>query len=208
MVSSFFLVCIFETLLLSSISSENVSTGDEKYEKIFKELNDLRHTTTFLVQQNKLLQLKLAKVEENDSARCEKSRKRFASVDFLSVFFTVENNNDMSLGDNQVIAFDHVVSNEGSGYDTSNGIFTAPTNGVYVFHVQIRGNEDHTCLVDIVKKENRLISIWVTSNTSDSSMAVVRLNNGDKIWIRNRHFDSRSCVLDDLSSFSGFLLYQ
>ncbi|VDI32569.1 Hypothetical predicted protein [Mytilus galloprovincialis] len=154
--------------------------GDEKYEKIFKELNDLRHTTTFLVQQNKLLQQKLAKVEENDSARCEKSRKRFASVDFPSVFFTVENNNDMSLGDNQVIAFDHVVSNEGSGYDTSNGIFTAPTNGVYVFHVQIRGNEDHTCLVDIVKKGNRLISIWLTSNTSDSSMAVVRLNAGTK----------------------------
>lgn len=59
----------------------------------------------------------------------------------------------MSLGDNQVIAFDHIVSNEGSGYENSNGIFTAPpTNGVYVFHVQIRGNIHHSCLVDIVKK--------------------------------------------------------
>lgn len=36
--------------------------------------------STFLVQQNKLLQQKLAKVEENDSTRCEKNRKRLASV--------------------------------------------------------------------------------------------------------------------------------
>lgn len=58
----------------------------------------------------------------------------------------------MSLVDNQVIAFDHIVSNEGSGYENSNGILTAPTNGVYVLHVQIRGNIHHSCLVDIVKK--------------------------------------------------------
>lgn len=112
------------------------------------------------------------------------------------------------LGDDQTIVFNHIISNEGNGYDSANGIFTAKVSGVYVFYVQIRGVQNYACLVDIVNHGTTLTSTWVSDYGADSSMVVYRLNAGDQIWIRNTHNLNDRCKIDDYSSFSGFLLYQ
>lgn len=113
------------------------------------------------------------------------------------------------LGDDQTIVFNHIISNEGNGYDSANSIFTAKVSGVYFFYVQIRGVQNYACLVDIVNHGTTLTSTWVSDYGADSSMEVYRLNAGDQIWIRNTHDNLNDrCKIDDYSSFSGFLLYQ
>ncbi|XP_071172059.1 uncharacterized protein [Mytilus edulis] len=45
-------------------------------------------------------------------------------------FFTAENTQNMHVSPKQIVRFNHVVTNDGQGYDASNGIFTANSNGV------------------------------------------------------------------------------
>jgi hypothetical protein len=44
------------------------------------------------------------------------------------------------------------------------------------------------------------------NHVSDSIMAFVYLNIGDKVWLHSVKYDSGECSIDDLSSFAGFLL--
>ncbi|WAR01466.1 hypothetical protein MAR_008024 [Mya arenaria] len=89
----------------------------------------------------------------------------------------------------QTIIFDHVITNYGSAYSTSTGIFTAPTPGIYIFFLEI----------------------MVTSHYEiDSALWVLHLNRGSEVLIRS----STSYIEGHVgqihgychSSLSGFLL--
>ncbi|CAC5396708.1 unnamed protein product [Mytilus coruscus] len=122
-------------------------------------------------------------------------------------FFTAENSHNIYPLPNQIVRFDHVVTNVGQGYNPTNGIFTVDSNGVYVFHLQIRST-NKKCLVEIMKAGSRLVSTWsgLGDHLSDSTMVILHLENGDKVWIEDTSYRSYDCGIDDLSSFSGFLL--
>ena len=85
------------------------------------------------------------------------------------------------------VVFGTVDLNEGHGYDPSTGIFTAPAAGVYVFDWTImtqQGKYAHTSLV-----VNGNLKSWshchdyVKTYLSCSKMTVVKLKQGDKVWI-------------------------
>ncbi|XP_062595463.1 uncharacterized protein LOC134256817 [Saccostrea cucullata] len=86
-----------------------------------------------------------------------------------------------------VIIFDHVVTNIGSGYDNSSGIFKAPASGLYVFSWSIEtygrltegvlllnGNEQG------MSKSHQSSSYYDTT----TSFAVLNLTVNDKVWVR------------------------
>ncbi|XP_062584987.1 uncharacterized protein LOC134246625 [Saccostrea cucullata] len=86
-----------------------------------------------------------------------------------------------------VVIFDHVISNIGSGYDNSSGIFTVPTTGFYVFSWSI---ETFGQLTECVLLKNGLQIGTSKSDQASSyydtttSFAVVHLTINDKVWIK------------------------
>lgn len=107
------------------------------------------------------------------------------------------------------VVFDTVVLNQGLGYDPSNGVFTVPVGGIYVFDWTILGWSSlhaHTALNvnDTFKSWNNCHAGKSNNVRSCSKMAVLKLKQGDKVWIAV--FSGSADIHQQFSSFSGFKL--
>ena len=128
--------------------------------------------------------------------------------------FTCHNIHDIvNVQPNKPIIFDIVISNYGSGYNPSTGIFKADKSGWYSFFYNIRvisGN--HICWIDLVRNSARIATVYAHSgesayhHISDSSMTFIHLNVDDRVWLHSVKVDRTACSIDDLSSFAGFLV--
>nr|XP_022310755.1 collagen alpha-1(X) chain-like [Crassostrea virginica] len=111
-----------------------------------------------------------------------------------------------NLGSHGRVVFDTVDLNEGHGYDPSTGIFTAPAAGVYVFDWTImtqQGKYAHTSLVVNGKLQSwNHCHDYVKTYLSCSKMTVVKLKQGDKVWIGVWY--GPADIYKTHTSFSGF----
>ena len=55
------------------------------------------------------------------------------------------------IGNNQVIVFDRVLTNHGSAYRNTTGIFRAPVEGVYAFHFSAMSRAQHRIYFTLVQ---------------------------------------------------------
>nr|XP_034304553.1 collagen alpha-2(VIII) chain-like isoform X2 [Crassostrea gigas] len=107
------------------------------------------------------------------------------------------------------IMFETVDLNEGLGYNSSDGIFTAPSGGIYVFDWTIlawQGQTAYTSLVvnDQFKSWNHCHDIGSKTWPPCSKMTVVKLRKGDKVWIGV--YSGTAHIFANHTSFSGFKL--
>ena len=113
------------------------------------------------------------------------------------------------VGVQQMVHFDNVITNIGNAYNPHFGAFVAPVSGVYVFHTTITGYGHHVLHVSIVKNNGSVASFYIrgveSSFGNGSAMAVLHLNKGDDLAIRNNDADKGIHVY---SMFSGFLLHE
>ncbi|VDI51538.1 Ras-specific guanine nucleotide-releasing factor 1 [Mytilus galloprovincialis] len=129
------------------------------------------------------------------------------------VAFTYRTSGDQSsLGSDQTIKFDRRITDVSNSYSSSTGIFTAPVGGYYAFVLDTRTLPGRICWIDAVKNGFPIATNYMEAPSgqedSETSFAVVRLDTGDQVWVRNKVYHGHSCGLDDLANFSGFLLYQ
>ncbi|XP_060601249.1 cerebellin-3-like isoform X4 [Ruditapes philippinarum] len=112
----------------------------------------------------------------------------------------------------EIIIFTKIMINEGTGYDTSTGIFTAPIGGLYQFIV-------HTCtyatkfsyiglvLEDkVIAADSNYDKIY---NTCSTVGAIVRVRSGEKVWVKATASNSNYKLLEDAyrkNTFSGVLV--
>lgn len=110
------------------------------------------------------------------------------------------------------LVFPKVIINEGHGYNPSDGVFTAPVGGLFVFYSSLGsyGTEAYVC--DMVLNGNVKVRLYTNANSntpyqSASNMAVVRLQEGDRIWMKmatgNRIYSDSSSI----STFTGYLIH-
>ena len=111
---------------------------------------------------------------------------------------------------NQNIVFDQATTNIGKAYDTQNGIFIAPTEGLYVFFATVTGkhlgdNTDYYAHLDV---NGRTYAKLVTfPNEQSSQLIVVQLSSGDTVSVKNTLADDH-VLGSTFTTFSGFLLYE
>jgi hypothetical protein len=111
----------------------------------------------------------------------------FSIITVNPVAFYAGINGDPSVRDDQVIIFDYVRTNIGNGYDTSTGIFTTPTSGVYVFYVNFLTHQHKS--IDAMISRNyedvqRLYAGTLQNRYGPGcNMATLSLNGGDKIYV-------------------------
>ncbi|XP_053374249.1 complement C1q-like protein 2 [Mercenaria mercenaria] len=111
----------------------------------------------------------------------------------------------------QTIVFKTATLNEGSGYDKTTGIFTAPVAGTYLFSIQLcveKGHDvDYAIVVDGVNVKVGHFSD-ATWELCYSAETVAILRSGSRVWVK---CDYDTCYLHQRThysnTFSGVLIH-
>ncbi|OWF56006.1 Complement C1q subcomponent subunit B [Mizuhopecten yessoensis] len=134
--------------------------------------------------------------------------------DVASVAFSVALQNNINVHDHETMVFGHVILDEGSGYKSGDGIYTAPQSGVYVFTWSITagthsgGHDVYTNLVVNGTPVGGIDSDSDASNSGSSTGVVVTyVDYGDHIFIRTGSTGSIISSQSAKSTFSGWLLF-
>ena len=114
----------------------------------------------------------------------------------------------ISSKNSEKVVFDQIVTNIGSAYDASSGIFTTPTDGVYVFAWTVLTNPGYLFDTELVvdgniKLYNAADSGGGKSYESSGCTGVLQLKSGEKVWIR-KHGQYGNLLRSQWSSFSGW----
>ncbi|XP_033729284.1 complement C1q tumor necrosis factor-related protein 3-like [Pecten maximus] len=127
-----------------------------------------------------------------------------------SVGFSAFLSKTTALGEHQIIVFDNATTNDGNGYDTRHGHFTAPIPGLYAFSATAMcyGSEAHLH-VAIIKEGQKIAYIFANGNHYDngSEFVVVQLQAGQMVWVEHTNDVTGVKINGDAySTFSGFLI--
>ena len=110
------------------------------------------------------------------------------------------------------LVFPKVITNVGNGYNPSDGVFTAPMAGVYVFFVNVQGYSSQSIYVSIVL--NGATKVRTSANAAGGdieeagpNLVVLSLQTGDRVWVKHWSGQGYSTISDGpLTTFSGFLI--
>ncbi|KAJ8298949.1 hypothetical protein KUTeg_023009 [Tegillarca granosa] len=127
-------------------------------------------------------------------------------------FYARLSNDITTIGDNQAIEYNEVITNLGHGYDSRHGHFIAPIDGIYIFAVTAMGEPNEALHLNIVK--NGAIVGYARAALSteyESGTAVITLSlvAGDMVWVRygsSIGSASRKVHGGGFNTFSGALL--
>ncbi|KAK3586785.1 hypothetical protein CHS0354_016960 [Potamilus streckersoni] len=127
-------------------------------------------------------------------------------------FYTTLSTTISNLGEHHPIICNTVITNIGAAYHPHTGIFIAPLDGVYVFHVSAMSEPRKWRFFELVKDGDimQLIlpdALNIHSHQTDSHTAVLQLQQGNEVWLRTGQLASGEIHGNGLSSFAGWLLY-
>ena len=114
-----------------------------------------------------------------------------------------------AFGSNTYADFDTVILNRGNHYNTSNGRFTAPIAGTYLFISLMLSNGSNRLFHEIRKNGSQVVGTRTESGTnagqyqSNTTQAILELAKGDWVAI---HVGSGGAYGGSYSNFSGYLL--
>lgn len=110
-------------------------------------------------------------------------------------------NHNLPVNDNGVIRFDHTVTNLGNGYNNASGMFRVSQPGYYVLFVNLLAFPHKNIEALLVKNGVAFMNIYAGSSDDaygpGGNMAVVRLAQGDDVWVKvNANWHSPGNLLD------------
>ncbi|XP_062615411.1 myosin-2 heavy chain, non muscle-like [Saccostrea cucullata] len=125
------------------------------------------------------------------------------------VAFSASVRSSSSSWNSGALVFSSVITNEGNGYNPSNGIFTAPIGGMFVFFVNVQTYGSKDIYVDIVLNGSRKVRTMAYGSSGSYSagpnMVVLTLQRRDAVWVK--HYHGSGYYYDGpITTFSGFLI--
>ena len=115
------------------------------------------------------------------------------------------------------IRCDQVILNEGNGYNSRTGIFTARVTGVYLFtfNIAIYDKERWTWVKLVVDSRNIVDAVAgavhvYSAHTMSGNTAIVQVNENESVWLEAYTGGDGELISDSnnqLTTFSGVLLY-
>ena len=120
--------------------------------------------------------------------------------------FTATLTHDVSLGPQQTIEYDKILTNVGNSYESRDGHFNAPVNGVYIISATVCTTASQTH-AEIVKNGVQLAAMYGDDYDLTSHTIVITLNINDRVWVRHTGDGNEIRVVKGTySSFSGALI--
>ena len=124
-------------------------------------------------------------------------------------FYAHLSSSHSTTGLRQPIKFEKVVTNVGSAYHPTNGIFEVPMSGVYVFFWNILNDHNADIHTTLASTQGQLGNTFTERSSGltgeGSGFVVAHLNAGVHVWVEKA--EAYGNFLQAFSSFSGFLLY-
>jgi hypothetical protein len=98
----------------------------------------------------------------------------------------------------------------GDAYNPSTGKFTAPTQGNYVFFVNVQSYNTNNIYVDIVLNGSTKVRTMAYNGASEyyesgPNLVVLTLQKGDNVWVK-RYSGNGYYIDGPITTFSGFLI--
>ncbi|XP_060578798.1 complement C1q tumor necrosis factor-related protein 5-like [Ruditapes philippinarum] len=112
----------------------------------------------------------------------------------------------------EILIFEKTFTNEGTGYDTSTGLFTAPVGGLYQFVVHTCPYKEKHAYLGLVLEGNVIAAhAYDADNTYGCNTfgAIVRVKSGAKIWVKSTASGSNYQLYQSVyrfNTFSGLLV--
>merc|ERR1712212_165740 len=111
---------------------------------------------------------------------------------------------------NQKVKYDTIYTNVGGAYDSSTGIFTCPTPGLYVFQFHALSHSNSNMWLELHHNYNYVSSIWghVDNDYSAGGNSVIlRLAKNDQVYILTADkTDLYGQPAEVYGTFSGYLI--
>ena len=121
------------------------------------------------------------------------------------VLFTAGLTTPSSAWENRILIFDTVIFNAGDGYNSSTGVFCAPSDGKYFIGVSSNQNLG----LDIVQNDEPKVQIHAHSTEVPlfgTNVCQLILQKGDHIWVKHSYGKSYWTDEVPLISFFGVLM--
>ena len=135
------------------------------------------------------------------------SDNNFQSDTHKPIAFTALLSSNTKSSNGSYVIFDRVVSNFGGGYDSTRGIFTATTDGVFLFTSSFLVDDGYVN-VQLVKNGNEIARGYAAKDSREGAgfiTLIVPMSNGDRVGIKMIPGWTTGCLRGDFySSFSGF----
>nr|VZI18174.1 unnamed protein product [Spirometra erinaceieuropaei] len=119
-----------------------------------------------------------------------------------------ENIEELPKGQNCPLIFDKVMLNMGNFYNATDGVFTAPVDGVYTFMLVVSAHSYKKASAWLMHNGQKVLFAWCESKpwASTTNQAILFVKKGDKLWLQcsEEAFHLYGYMY---SSLSGFLLF-
>ena len=121
--------------------------------------------------------------------------------------FTAGVTSDSTTWSSGTLVFPKVITNVGSGYNPSDGIFTAPRAGVYVFFVNVQVYSTNIHAAIVLNGATKVRTMAYTNHDAGPNLAVLSLQTGDRVWVIHKGGQGYWTHSDGpITTFSGFLI--
>ncbi|XP_062589889.1 complement C1q subcomponent subunit A-like [Saccostrea cucullata] len=110
------------------------------------------------------------------------------SPEYPIAFYAYLTTPEVNPGAHHIVVYDHVMTNNGQGYNKHTGSFTAPTTGTYVFSWTTFVPPHSRFPMELTVNSARAGIVFVQGDTTYNGvtgMAVVNLQLGDTVYVRS-----------------------
>ncbi|KAL4217435.1 hypothetical protein ACF0H5_023885 [Mactra antiquata] len=128
-------------------------------------------------------------------------------------------NNRTILKHAEVVIFDHMYTDVGSGYNARTGVFISPVAGIFVFEVTTLAERNKYSYLDLYHNSNYILSVYGHKSGCDygsgANAIILDIQKGDRVYVKARD----SSLYGDIdiniygrtseiySIFSGYLVH-
>ncbi|BFZ00973.1 hypothetical protein BsWGS_04012 [Bradybaena similaris] len=127
-----------------------------------------------------------------------------------TIAFTATLTESRKVNANQVVKYNNVITNIGNAYNSYTGVFTAPVDGVYGFHMHVLTQSGAEAWLDLFHNEEYIVSTYANEPggyDAAGNSVMLTLNVGDRIQVKAH----TSALLygqadQQYATFTGFLI--
>ncbi|XP_078310377.1 uncharacterized protein LOC111105588 [Crassostrea virginica] len=211
-------------------SFEELQAGNLDVKRQFNEIKDNVHGLEEVIleyQKAKTGIVSIPKIRKSDYERLKLSAA-VSSLEALRLNMTksscdknintafsagISSNDDNWTG--STLVFPDVIYSEGKGYDSNTGVFTAPTEGTYLFYISIQSAFRRYSHFDVVLNGSTKVQslAWYDSGSTirihqtGTNLVILYLTVGDRVWVKRAGGVGYYSNDKHVCTFSGIRLY-
>ncbi|VDI02076.1 Hypothetical predicted protein [Mytilus galloprovincialis] len=203
-------------LFLESFSGGNVidrlSQTEKKVELLFDQLQQ---------QNNEIMELKQIIANKEITRRADhippirESRLLLPQSQTSAIaFYAWLSKTEQKVGPHHTLILDHIETNSGNAYNHHSGVFTAPSNGIYLFSYTVFPDSHSYGTIELIVNSQSHADIFIDSSPTDhdlggtTGVAILYLKQNDVCYLRTHSTNTFNGNIysstNARTSFSGF----